>query len=110
MMIHQIILTKKPKSKTTMKKTIQSIKRKIILISFCINLMLCFASCAYFSAAETKMQEIRAIQRDAKEILETPNLTDEWSIDELENAVAQDLKNLEIKHKRKQVGKMIARH
>ena len=92
-----------------MKKTTQSIKRKIILISFSINLMLCFASCAYFSAAETKMQEIRAIQRDAKEVLETPSLTDEWSIKELENAVAQDLKDLELKHKRKQVGKMIAR-
>lgn len=83
-----------------MKKLIQSIKRKVILISFSINLMLCFASCAYFSAAETKMREIREIQRDAKEVLETPNLTG-WSIEELERAVDKDIKALEKAYKQK---------
>jgi len=110
MMVHQIILTKKPKPKTTMKKIIQNIKRKVILISFCINMMLCFASCAYFSAAEAKMQEVRGIQRDAKEVLEMPDLTGEWNIEELENAVAKDLRDVEIKHKRKQVRQMVAKH
>ena len=82
-----------------MKKLIQNIKRKVILISFCINLMLCFASCAYFGAAETKMREIRGIQRDAKEVLDTPNLTG-WSIEELEHAVDKDIKALEKAHKK----------
>ncbi len=83
-----------------MKKLIQNIKRKVILISFCINLMLCFASCAYFSAAETKMREVRDIQRDAKEVLDTPDLTG-WSIDELEDAVNKDIKTLEKAYKQR---------
>jgi hypothetical protein len=100
-MIHQIILTKKTKQKTTMKTIIQNIKRKVILISFCINLMLCFASCAYFSAAETKMSEIRQMQRDVDDILETPDLTGEMTIEQLDEAVKQDLKDMQRKHFRK---------
>lgn len=84
-----------------MKTIIQNIKRKIILISFCINLMLCFASCAYFSAAETKMSEIRQMQQDVDDILETPDLTGEMTIEQLDEAVEQDLKDMQRKHLRK---------
>jgi hypothetical protein len=111
MLVHQIILTTKPKQKNqTVKNIIKTIKKQVILLTFCANILLCFASCAYFSAAEVKMQELREIQRDAKDILETPDLTGEWGIEELEKAVAQDLKSMELKHKRKQVRQMVAKH
>jgi hypothetical protein len=108
MLVHQIILTKKPKQNTTMKNIIKTIKKQIILFTFCVNILLCFASCAYFSAAETKMQEIREIQRDAKEVLETPNLTGEWDIETLEDAVAQDIKDMERKIKKDRVRAIVS--
>ena len=104
MLVYQIILTKKPKTKTqTMKNIIKTIKKQVILFTFCANILLCFASCAYFSAAETKMREIRAIQGDAEDILETPDLTGDWSIEELEDAVAQDIKDAEREMKKNRV-------
>jgi hypothetical protein len=108
MLVHQIILTKKPNQNTTMKNIIKTIKKQVILFTFCINILLCFASCAYFSAAETKMQEVREIQRDAKEVLETPNLTGEWDIETLEDAVAQDIKDMERKIKKDRVRAVVS--
>lgn len=77
----------------------KTIKKYVILITFCINIMLCFASCAYFSAAETKMQEIREIQHDAQDALNTPSLFSDMSIEELEKAVDQDLITMHKKRK-----------
>lgn len=108
MLVHQIILTKKPKQKTTMKNIIRTIKKQVILVTFCANILLCFVSCAYFSAAETKMQEVRQIQNDAKSVLETPDLTGEWNIEELENAVAQDIEDAERKIKRERVRAIVS--
>jgi hypothetical protein len=109
MLVHQIILTKKQKQKTTMKNIIRTIKKQVILFTFCVNILLCFASCAYFSAAETKMQEVRQIQRDAEEVMNTPDLTGDWGIEELEEAVRKDLKSLEAKQKRKQISASLAK-
>lgn len=109
MLVHQIILTKNPKTKKqTMKNIIKTIKKQVILFTFCVNILLCFASCAYFSAAESKMQEVREIQRDAKEVLETPNLTGEWDIETLEDAVAQDIKDMERKVKKDRVRAIVS--
>ena len=97
MLVHQIILTtkKQPKQKTQiMKNIIKTIKEKVILFSFCINLLLCFTSCAYFSAADSKMREYREIQRDAKSALDTPDLFSNMTIEQLEKAVDQDLKDM----------------
>jgi hypothetical protein len=104
MLVHQIILTKKPKTKTqTMKNIIRTIKKQVTLFTFCANILVCFASCAYFSSAESKMNEVRQIQRDAKEILDTPSLTEEWDIKELEDAVVKDIKEMEKKAKKERV-------
>lgn len=72
------------------------IKKNVILLTFCINILVCFCSCAYFGAAQSKMNEIRDL-REAREfaesVLETPDLTSEWDIKELEAAVNQDIED-----------------
>lgn len=100
MLVHRIILTKKPKQ-NTMKNIIKTIKEKVILFSFCANLLLCFTSCAYFSAADSKMREIRERQRDAEDILNTPSLFSDLDMEELERAVDKEVKELDRKYKRK---------
>jgi hypothetical protein len=98
MLVHRIILN--TNKKPTMKKTtniIKTIKEKVILISFGINLLVCFTSCAYFSAADSKMREYRQIQQDAHDALNPPSLFGDMHIEELENAVRQDIKDLEKK-------------
>lgn len=84
-----------------MKNIIKTIKEKVILFSFCVNLLLCFASCAYFSAAENKMREYRELQRDAEDILNTPSLFSDLDINDLHKAVDQELKQIEKEKKRK---------
>lgn len=84
-----------------MKNIIKNIKQKVILLTFCANILLCFASCAYFSAAEAKVQEYKELRRDAATMLETPDLTGDMNIDELHYVVEQELKELEQKSKRK---------
>lgn len=84
-----------------MKNIIKTIKEKVILFSFCVNLLLCFASCAYFSAAENKMREYRELQRDAEDILNTPSLFSDLDINDLHKAVDQELKQIEKENKRK---------
>lgn len=77
----------------------QKIKKNVIVFSFCINVLMCFASCAYFGAAESKMREVRDLQRArefADGVLETPDLTGNFSIEELEDAVEQDLKDMKM--------------
>jgi hypothetical protein len=104
MLVHRIILTtkKQPKQKTQiMKNIIKTIKEKVILFSFCVNLLLCFTSCAYFSAAESKMREYRELQRDAADILNTPSLFSDLDINDLHKAVDQELKQIEKDNKRK---------
>lgn len=95
MLVHRIILntSKKP----TMKKPtniIKTIKEKAILISFGINILICFASCAYFSAADSKMREYRQIQRDVEDILNPPSLFSDMEIGELEEAVRKDVSDM----------------
>jgi hypothetical protein len=95
MLVHRIILN--TNKKTTMKKPtniIKTIKEKIILISFGINLLLCFTSCAYFSAADTKMREYRQIQRDVEDILNPPSLFSDLEISELEEAAEKDIRDM----------------
>lgn len=104
MLVHRIILTtkKQPKQKTQiMKNIIKTIKEKVILVTFCINILLCFASCAYFSAADSKMREVREIQRDAKDILNTPSLFSDLDMEELERAVDKEVKELDKRYKNK---------
>jgi hypothetical protein len=104
MLVHRIILTtkKQPKQKTQiMKNIIKTIKEKVILFSFCVNLLLCFTSCAYFSAADSKMREIRQMERDAADILNTPSLFSDLDMEELERAVDKEVKELDRKHKNK---------
>jgi len=109
MLVYQITLTTKPKQKNqTMKNVIKTIKKQVILLTFCANILLCFASCAYFGAAESKMREIRQMQNDAKDVLETPDLTSDWSIEELEDAVAQDIEDAEQKIKRERVRAIVS--
>ena len=84
-----------------MKNIIKNIKQKVILLTFCANILICFASCAYFSAAETKVQEYREMRREASGILETPDLTSDMDMDELHKIVEQELKDLENKHRPK---------
>jgi hypothetical protein len=96
MLVHRIILN--TNKKPTMKKPtniIKTIKEKAILISFGINILICFASCAYFSAADSKMREYRQIQQDASDVLNTPSLFGEMDISELEDAVRKDISNME---------------
>lgn len=104
MLVHRIILTtkKQPKQKAQiMKNIIKTIKEKVILFSFCVNLLLCFASCAYFSAAENKMREYRELQRDAEDILNTPSLFSDLDIEDLQRAVDKEVKALDTEHKNK---------
>jgi hypothetical protein len=104
MLVHRIILTtkKQPKQKTQiMKNIIKTIKQKVILVTFCINILLCFASCAYFSAADSKMREYREIQRDAKDVLNTPSLFSDLDMEELEKAVDKEVKELDKRYKNK---------
>lgn len=84
-----------------MKNIIKTIKQKVILVTFCINILLCFASCAYFSAADSKMREYREIQRDAKDILNTPSLFSDLDMEELEKAVDKEVKELDKRYKNK---------
>lgn len=84
-----------------MRNIIKTIKEKVILVTFCINILLCFASCAYFGAADAKMREVREIQRDAKEVLDTPDLFTDLKMEDLEKAVKQDIKDMEKKFKKK---------
>lgn len=84
-----------------MKNIIKTIKEKVILVTFCINILLCFASCAYFSAADSKMREVREIQRDAKDILNTPSLFSDLDMEELERAVDKEVKELDKRYKNK---------
>lgn len=84
-----------------MKNIIKTIKEKVILFSFCVNLLLCFASCAYFSAAENKMREYRELQRDAEDILNTPSLFSDLDIEDLQRAVDKEVKALDTEHKNK---------
>lgn len=84
-----------------MKNIIKTIKQKVILVTFCINILLCFASCAYFSAADSKMREVREIQRDAKDILNTPSLFSDLDMEELERAVDKEVKELDKRYKNK---------
>jgi hypothetical protein len=100
MLVHRIILTKKPKQ-NTMKNIIQTIKKQVILFTFCINILLCFASCAYFGAADSKMREVRQIQQDAKQVLDTPDLFSDMKIEDLQKAVDQDIKDMKKKLKNK---------
>jgi len=79
----------------------KTIKKQIILLTFCVNLLLCFASCAYFGAADSKMREYRQIQQDAKDALNTPSLFGDMEIEQLEKAVRQDIKDMEKKLSRK---------
>jgi hypothetical protein len=95
MLVHRIILN--TNKKPTMKKPtniIKTIKEKIILISFGINLLICFTSCAYFSAADSKMREYRQIQRDVEDILNPPSLFSDMEIGELEEAVCKDVSDM----------------
>jgi len=73
---------------------IKTIKEKAILISFGINILICFASCAYFSAADSKMREYRQIQRDVEDILNPPSLFSDMEIGELEEAVRKDVSDM----------------
>ena len=73
---------------------IKTIKEKAILISFGINLLICFTSCAYFSAADSKMREYRQIQRDVEDILNPPSLFSDMEICELEEAVCKDVSDM----------------
>jgi len=100
MLVHRIILTKKPKQ-NTMRNIIKTIKEKVILFSFCVNLLMCFASCAYFGAADSKMREIREMKRDAEDILNTPSLFSDLDMKELEKAVDKEVKALDRKYKNK---------
>ena len=84
-----------------MKNIIKTIKQKVILVTFCINILLCFASCAYFSVADSKMREVREIQRDARDILNTQSLFSDLDIEDLEKAVDKEVKELEKKYKNK---------
>lgn len=84
-----------------MKNIIKTIKQKVILVTFCINILLCFASCAYFSAADSKMREYREIQRDAKDVLNTPSLFSDLDMEELEKAVDKEVKELDKRYKNK---------
>lgn len=101
MLVHRIILTTKKQPKNTMKNIIKTIKEKVILFTFCANILVCFASCAYFGAADAKMREYREIQQDAKQVLDTPDLFSDMKIEQLEKAVNQDLKDMEKKFKKK---------
>jgi hypothetical protein len=95
MLVHRIILN--TNKKPTMKKPtniIKTIKEKIILISFGINLLVCFTSCAYFSAADSKMREYRQIQRDVQDILNPPSLFSDLEISELEEAAEKDIRDM----------------
>ena len=84
-----------------MKNIIQTIKKQVILFTFCINILLCFASCAYFGAADSKMREVRQIQQDAKQVLDTPDLFSDMKIEDLQKAVDQDIKDMKKKLKNK---------
>jgi hypothetical protein len=75
-------------------------KNKLILISFGLNVAICLASCSYFGAAESKMQEykkLKEVDKAAREIVEDVSLF--APVEELENAVAQDLAALDTKYK-----------
>ncbi len=84
-----------------MKNIIKNIKQKVILLCFSANILLCFASCAYFSAAESKVQEYREMRREAEGLFQTPDLTGDMDINDLHIAVEEELQELEQKSKRK---------
>lgn len=81
---------------------ITTMKNKITLLAFSLNLVLTISSIVYFLAAQSIMEEYKQIKRDevdkaAREIVEDISLF--APIEELENAVAQDLAALDAKYK-----------
>ena len=77
-------------------------KNKITLLAFSLNLVLTISSIVYFFAAQSIMEEYKQMKRDevdkaAREIVEDISLF--APIEELENAVAQDLAALDAKYK-----------
>ena len=81
---------------------ITTMKNKITLLAFSLNLVLTISSIVYFLAAQSIMEEYKQIKRDevdkaAREIVEDISLF--APIEELENAVAKDLAALDAKYK-----------
>ena len=77
-------------------------KNKITLLAFSLNLVLTIISIVYFFAAQSIMNDYKQMKLDevdkaAREVVEDISLF--APIEELENAVAQDLAALEAKYK-----------
>lgn len=70
---------------------------QLVVACICVNLAIALTSCNYI----IKSNNHKKIQREASEILNTPDLTGELRIEDLQAVVEQELKELEQKHKRK---------